>query len=283
MTQRLPHWQGKIVLSVLLGLLALLLSACQPLAGTQAPTVPVVPAATLTPLPGVATSVSPTSLPATAPAETPIATPDLNRVLADTLRNLPEGRMAFNPPAEMRAGEWARVALRIQPLGPGLEATQVEATLVARLPGEAEPTVEPLKVGTIMKARLEGDSFQVSAHNTEEQIVSSDAFTEWVWDIKALKSGAQKLDLVVSVRVLVEGWGERQRDLPVMTKEIVVKVNPVYSLMTFVGKYWQWLATTLLIPLGGWAWKAVKGRRGDKETRRRGDKETRRRGGTGTR
>ena len=31
--------------------------------------------------------------------------------------------------------EWERVALRIMPLSPDLQATEVEATLVARLPG----------------------------------------------------------------------------------------------------------------------------------------------------
>lgn len=108
---------------------------------------------------------------------------------------------------------------------------------------------------------LSGDGFEITPLNGEEQVVSSDTFTQWAWDVTALRAGEQALNLLVTVRVFAGELGERGRDLPVIMKGVQVRVDPVYSVRSFVGRYWQWLATTLVLPLGGWLYKRHSGRK----------------------
>jgi hypothetical protein len=194
-------------------------------------------------------------------ATTGLPQPGLDRLLSQVLNALPQGRMVFNPPQEMGHGEKERVELRVLPLSDSIDETQAQATLVAGLQGAGTPQVQALRVGTVMKARLSGDGFEITPLNDEEQVVSSDTFTQWAWDATALRAGEQELNLLVSVRVFAGELGERGRDLPVITKGVQVRVDPVYSIQAFLSRNWQWLATTLVLPLGGWLYKRYSGRR----------------------
>jgi hypothetical protein len=105
-----------------------------------------------------------------------------------------------------------------------------------------------------MKAKLVGDGFEVTPLSEEEQFVTDDTYTEWAWDVKPLQSGERKLNLTVTVKVIAEGLGERARDIPVITRTVVVEVDPVYTVTSFVGDNWQWLWTAILVPIAGWGW-----------------------------
>jgi len=47
---------------------------------------------------------------------------------------------------------------------------------------------------------------------------------------------------------------KKKKDHPVLDKEIVVKVNPTYSIKKFIISYWKWIVTALILPLIGWVW-----------------------------
>lgn len=197
----------------------------------------------------------------TATPAIPAPTPDL---IAEALAGLAQGRMLFNPPDEMRTGERERVELRIQPAPEGIavsdpaggEASSFQAGLV----GEGQPRISDIEVGTFMKARLTSDGFDVIPLNEEEQIVSGEDFTQWAWDIVALSSGEQVLNLTITVRVDAGGSQIGVRDLPVVTETVRVRVDPTYTMGIFVGKYWQWLVTVLLLPFLGWGWRSLSTR-----------------------
>ena len=189
------------------------------------------------------------------PVTLPTATLDLNAILAEAMNQLPEGRMLFNPPQAMSLGEKVRVELRVLRVEEGVPEPVVEATLKPGLRGPGTPLVEPLKVGTSMKAKLSGDGFDVVPLNEEEQIVAGDRFTQWAWDVTAIESGQKELNLTVTVKVIVEEVGEKGRDLPVMTRTVQVRINPVYSIKEFLSAYWQFLATALVLPIVAWAWR----------------------------
>ncbi len=81
--------------------------------------------------------------------------------------------------------------------------TRAASTLTTNMEGPGEPTVEPIEISTVMKAVLSSvDGFEVSPISEEEQFVSDDTFTEWIWNVLPLKSGMQKLELRVSVKVI---------------------------------------------------------------------------------
>jgi hypothetical protein len=208
----------------------------------------------------------------------PMSTPDLNTLMAEALGNLAEGQMVFNPPTEVQEGERKRIELRIIPMQRDVAVTndaeagaEARAVLGEGLTGEGEPQFSQVKVGTLMKAKLTGDGFEITPLNEEEQVVGGEEFTQWAWDIVAVETGDQELNLTVTVKVVVDTLGERVRDLPVITQKVVVKVDLGYSIKTFVSEYWQWLVTVLLLPVLGWAWRLYsksKAKREESEKRK---------------
>jgi hypothetical protein len=207
------------------------------------------------------------------PADTPLP-PDVDLILENVIGKLRPGMMVFNPPGRMKQAHIERIELRILSLKQELDTlappaqTLVVETFSGDLMGTGTAIVESLAVGTVMKARLSGENFEILALNEEEQIVAGDTYTEWAWDVKALKSGKQNLNLTITVKVIVDGFGEKARDIPVITRGVDVQVDPVHVLSTFVGENWKWLWTALLVPLAGWGWKYYSKEKRKKERTR---------------
>lgn len=200
------------------------------------------------------TQVAGISRTATRPSPALSPTPtvlNMNAFLSEAIDMLSPGMMVFNPPEKMKQASTARVELRIAPVALG-EETPMAATLSEGLRGPGAPQAEPIKVGTVMKAKLNGDGFEVTLLSEEEQFVSDDTYTEWAWNVKPLQSGERDLNLTVTVKVIAEGLGERARDIPVITRKIIVDVDPVYTVTSFVGDNWQWLWAAILVPAAGW-------------------------------
>lgn len=254
--------------------LALLLTACSSGASQEAPpsetgAQPSTGAAKPTPGPG---APAPTVLVVSSPApEAPdeeasssTQSPDWATIVREELAKLPVGRILFNPPANMRMGQTERVEVRI---------AQDETTdLTEGLQGRGTPEVEPIKVSAFMKARLVGDSFEITPLNDAEQLVAGDTFTEWSWDVTPLQGGDQKLNLIVTVRLQLPSVGEETRDYPVINRSIHVQVDPIFSVRRFFGANWQWLVTVIAIPVAGWAIKEMLERRKWAKNSDRGEK-----------
>ena len=146
----------------------------------------------------------------------------------------------------MKLGVKDRIETRI--------SRDINANLSASLKGRGIPESEELKISELMKVRLSGSDFNIVSLNEEEQIIGKTGFTEWAWDVKPWKSGKKILHLHVTLRIRLP-FGEERKDYPVLDREIVVKVNPAYSVKIFLISYWKWVITALLLPLIGLAWK----------------------------
>ncbi|TAA74551.1 MAG: hypothetical protein CDV28_12323 [Candidatus Electronema aureum] len=166
-------------------------------------------------------------------------------VYQNELSKLPIGRILFNPPNTMKLGISERVEVRI--------SRELYLNLRSNLKGSGFPQIEELKISELMKVRLSGDDFQIVPLNEAEQILGEKGFTEWVWDVVPLNRGRKVLHLHVTLRIRLP-FGEEKKDHPVLDKEIYVQINPIYSSKLFVVKYWQWIASTLILPLAAWAW-----------------------------
>lgn len=191
--------------------------------------------------------------PADEVATAPAAMTDWAAIVREELARLPVGRILFNPPVDMRMGRTERVEVRV--------AQDETTNLTEGLQGRGTPEVEPIKVSAFMKARLVGDSFEITPLNEAEQLVAGDTFTEWAWDVTPLKGGDQKLNLIVTVRLQLPSVGEETRDYPVIDRSIHVQVDPVFTAQRFLGANWQWLVTVIAIPIAGWAIKEMLDRR----------------------
>lgn len=169
--------------------------------------------------------------------------PEWYELLTEEFKRLPIGTIVFNPPETMKVGNADRIEARI--------SRDSNADLITSLKGRGVPRTEELKISELMKVRLSGDHFQIASLNEDDQIVDPSNFTEWAWNVTPKKRGKQVLHLHVTLRIRLP-FGEEKKDHPVLDREIVVSVNPVYSMKSFVATYWKWIVTALLLPLLGW-------------------------------
>jgi len=172
--------------------------------------------------------------------------PEWYDVLQEELSRFPMGKIVFNPPSVMKLGVKDRIEARI--------TRDIKKNLLESLKGRGIPQSEQLKISELMKVRLSGHDFNIIKLNEEEQIIDKTDFTEWAWDVIPKKSGKKTLHLHVTLRIRLP-FGEERKDHPVFDKEIVVKVNPTYSVKIFIVSYWKWIVTALILPLIGLAWK----------------------------
>jgi hypothetical protein len=123
----------------------------------------------------------------------------------------------------------------------------------------SDVTIESIRVESIMSAQLisEKDIFEITSSSTEFQNIESTGYTEWEWLVKPLKGGDNYLKLIVKVRVVDNGQ-EFYKDITVFDKKIDIKSNAVFTIKGFIDEYWQWLMTTIIIPLIIWFYNKKK-------------------------
>ena len=172
--------------------------------------------------------------------------PAWRKILEEELERLPLGKILFNAPGKMKQGALERVEVRIL-RDPG-------TALREALKGRGVPEGESSQVGALMKVRLTGSAFSISALNEAEQVVPASGFSEWAWDVQPEKSGFRTLHLHVSVRIPLP-HGEEKKDHPVIDRHIQVAISPMYVTGKVAVTYWKWITALLLVPFIGWIWR----------------------------
>jgi hypothetical protein len=100
----------------------------------------------------------------------------------------------------------------------------------------------------LMGVELRGSSFSIGALSPVEQLVVPMA--RWEFDVTPVKSGSQTLTLCVTIRIDSPYVGGGRIAVPVLERDINIKVDMVYGTKRFVANNWQWLVGTA-IGLGG--------------------------------
>jgi hypothetical protein len=116
-------------------------------------------------------------------------------------------------------------------------------------------TIVPINVTSKMEVKLvdpspdNDPSFNIKSVNKSEQVIEDEVYTQWDFTVVPLKSGDHELKLVVSI---IKGGEVKEQ---VWSDNIRVKNNVPEKVLTFWEKYWQWLLTTIIIPLVVYFWK----------------------------
>jgi hypothetical protein len=121
----------------------------------------------------------------------------------------------------MRVDDTSRVEVRI--------SRELSDNLSKGLQGEGTPRIDALKVGTVMRARLEGHGFNITLIGSEVQHLPTTDYREWRWDVTPTESGNQLLSFTISVLYENEMIEEK-----VLERHINVAVNPFSA--------WKWLS-----------------------------------------
>lgn len=171
---------------------------------------------------------------------------ELNDAVSRAVRaSVRPGLLAFNPPAEMVQGRKERVEVGIA------RSHELREALAAGLRGRGEPQFEDVLTSAHMGVELKGPSFEIIPFSPLEQFVVPSA--RWEFDVLPCRSGQHALTLCVSLRIdpahsSIAASGRIA--VPVLEREIQIRVDIAYSTRRFVGNNWQWLIATIL-GLGG--------------------------------
>ncbi len=150
------------------------------------------------------------------------------------LKELPIGKILFNPPEEMKACDTELVEVRI--------TQNITEDLTKGLEGRGKAEIRETKVSPYMKVRLTGSAFKIVPEISEPQIIESDKYTEWQFHVTPLKSGIQTLRLTYYVIINIAGYDDKQKAYKVGDWKVNVKVNSMY----FLKCYWQFIVGTLI-------------------------------------
>ena len=103
--------------------------------------------------------------------------------------------------------------------------------------------------------------FEIISIEPGRQAVSDSMSTEWGWNIKPKRPGKHRVYLILKVFLDVDG-----RQLPRVVYKSppgIIEVKGTWTLYVigFISANWQWLWTTILVPVAAWFWKRRRHRK----------------------
>lgn len=141
-----------------------------------------------------------------------------------------EGKVLYHIPSMMEVESWSRCTVRV---------AWEELLLLEDLDiPEEDRLIESIRLGEVMQVALiespaEGN-FSIQPLTNQEQIVSEDEFTQWLFDVKPFKQGRFKLLLRVTLIQIVQGK-ERTKDIvlerTVTTESTVPRALPRFDVV----------------------------------------------------
>jgi hypothetical protein len=201
------------------------------------------------------TDSPPVDRPAPVEASPPPPPPEKNGGTASVdriLARLELANVAFNAPTRLHLNEVSTIQLL-------LSTRESIEDLQGALTSAGERGGARARISNQMEAHLSGAGFRVEPITPERQAVSSSERTEWRWQIEPTRPGRLSLNLTLSADIRVEGQTV-PRMIQTFERTIEVEVTWPERTKAFVAGNWQWLWTTILIPVVGWFLAKRKGR-----------------------
>jgi hypothetical protein len=194
-----------------------------------------------------------------APLATPQTTPSDIENLQAAVDALPIGQILFNHPAEMELKQAETVRVRIS------QSLLEDLSHDLKAGGKTEQ--DQIPVSASMRVDLFGEPyFIVKPLTEEEQLITQKGFSEWSFTVIPQKRGTWPLHLTVSAVIHAPWGGDKFKSYPVKDEEIRVRVTLLGAVGDFVIGNWQWLWTTILVPVSILCWRKIRSRRAKEVT-----------------
>ena len=208
---------------------------------------PSVSAIAVAPLPALAAGPPAAKAPA-AVADEPVTT------LADDSAKIDElvsGSAGVTAPGTGKVGETFSVYLNVS----SDKLSALLASMKAQHPGYTSLQGKDIKLTPRMTATVSGDGFDILPEAAQVQVVSSTEPTTWEWQVTPTQSGSRTLNVLLTGSLVVEGV-DTPRTFYLDDEHILVHVG----FFGFLRQYWQWLASTVVIPVAGVLWAVLRKR-----------------------
>jgi outer membrane lipopolysaccharide assembly protein LptE/RlpB len=166
-----------------------------------------------------------------------------------------KGIIAYSVPTKMIVGKKYKIKVRIT-------KSRNEKTVliigdrnipINDVDVDSKIRIEDIRVDRIMSAELisDGSSLLITQLSSTLQNIDRNGYTEWSWLVTTLNSGDVYLKLVI--KIIIEE--NVKRDIVVFDKKIYIEPDRIWSFKTWFSKYWQWLLSTIIIPILVWLYK----------------------------
>lgn len=108
-----------------------------------------------------------------------------------------------------------------------------------------------VKVSKIIIAKLVAPDFTVTPITPEEQALTQDEPTEWLWDLDAKEAGSFTTNLVITAVVKVDDKSA-VHNIKTFSKDLTIEIKPQQRFIAWIEKYWQWCVSSLVLPIIAW-------------------------------
>lgn len=166
---------------------------------------------------------------------------------------LPLGSIAFNTPEIVSLGDVATIELLAS-----LKETEAELREAIRKAGPVETS--SIRLSHKMDARLTGAGFKIEAVTPDVQALSRSEQTRWLWQIEPTKTETLELHLTLSAILKVDGES-MTRAVRTFERTIEVEVPLESQVLAFAGEHFEWLVTTIAVPVSGALYYRLRRRR----------------------
>jgi len=161
-----------------------------------------------------------------------------DKFIKETYKNITNGQIIYKVPDTMQVMKNYDVIVRISKSSDNIQITE---NINGKITHKNITTSSRMEVNLIDAS----DAFKIKKINTDKQLVDS-TYTEWRFSVMPIKSGTNKLNLVVSI---IKDDDVKQI---VYSDEIFVRSNPPAQIKTFWYDNWKWSMEKILIPIITW-------------------------------
>ena len=93
------------------------------------------------------------------------------------------------------------------------------------------------------------DDLIIEPIEPEEQALDNESFTVWTWQVIAKNSGIKNIEIKIGLANIDKIDPSLPQFIPGKSFEITTKTNLPFTIGQFVKSNWQWIISTLLIPI----------------------------------
>lgn len=141
-----------------------------------------------------------------------------------------------------------------------IDLTKNEEHLVSMLEEKGKKFSAGVPVSKIVMVELKSDGFVVEKISPIKQPLSSTEPTEWLWNLKPKVTGMHTVFLAITAIVTVDGEKET-RLLETFQKEVIVEVAALQLTERWLEDNWQWVWSSLLVPVAVWSVSTIRKKR----------------------
>jgi len=158
------------------------------------------------------------------------------------------GNVVYKIPTEMTVRSTYQVIVRISK-----SKVRIYDNLNGAVKSSIITVTQTMEVNLIDSSPSDNKMFDIVPNNKGVQLVEdNEEVTQWTWDITPVRSGTSKLKVVISI--IRDGVAKET----VYEDTVVVRADVTKTVPFFISKYWQWIFSTLIIPIIIWYYKRKK-------------------------